>query len=134
MTRLLAIATLLYLPHLAEEAMTGMHDDPIIALALAPLLTLAPRHAVYLMFQGMLLVTLTTTLMFARGGLTRLFVVGAVGLALLGESHHLCRALFTLRYNPGLVTSLPMPLFGAHLLRVVRRAWPTSDLSLPLRT
>ncbi len=123
MTRLLAVGALLYAPHLAEEALTRMHDDPIIVAALAPLLTLEPRHAVYLMFQAMLLVTLGTTLLFARGGRARLLVLGALGLGLVAESHHVIRALVTLRYDSGLVTSLPMPLFGAIVLHTVGRAW-----------
>lgn len=33
MRRLLGLALVLYLPHLAEEALLGMHDDPIIRAA-----------------------------------------------------------------------------------------------------
>jgi hypothetical protein len=117
--RLLGLALLLYIPHLAEEAFLGMHDDPIIRAALEPILTLSPRHAVYLMFQLMLLVTLVSTLLFASGVRGQTLVMSVLGIALLAESHHLIRACLTLHYNPGLLTSLPMPLFGIRVLRTL---------------
>ena len=123
LTSLLALALACYVPHITEEALTGMHDDPGIVLALAPLASLSPRHAAYLTFQVMMLLLLATTLAFARGGKARLFVVGVLGASLVGEGHHLVHALFTLSYNSGLVTSLPMPLAGAFILRSVAREW-----------
>lgn len=124
MTRLLGVAIALYVPHLAEEALTHMHDDPLIVTALAPLAELSARHASYLVFQVMLALTLATTLMFSLGGRARLAVMTVLGLALLAEGHHVLRALATLHYDSGLVTSLPMPLFGAYLLRHILRAPP----------
>ena len=51
MNRALAVASAFYLPHLLEEALTGMHDDALIVAAFAPLANLEPRHAAYLVFQ-----------------------------------------------------------------------------------
>ena len=127
-TDLLGLSLLWYLPHLAEEALTGMHDDPILAAALSPFAALSPRHAVYLMFQAMLAVTLGTTFLFARGGGARLAVMATLGAALVAEGHHALRALAALRYNSGLVTSLPMPLLGVYVLRSVARGWPPPAL------
>jgi hypothetical protein len=120
---LLGLATIVYLPHLAEEALTKMHDDPLIVSALAPLSQLSPRHAAYLVFQTMLALTLMTTFAFGKGGKWRLVVMAVIAVSLLAEGHHLVRAAMTLRYNSGLVTSLPMPALGAYLLYRVTRAW-----------
>jgi hypothetical protein len=120
--RLLALAIALYVPHLAEEAMTGMHDDPIIATSLAPLTELSPRHAAYLVFQIMIVVALATTLAFARGGHWRLVVMFVVGTSLLAEVHHLIRGTFTLHYNPGLLTAFPLPVLGAYVLHHIVRS------------
>ncbi len=131
LTTLFALALAVYLPHIAEEALTGMHDDPGIVLALSPLAGLSPRHAVYLTFQVMMLVTLVTALLVSRGGKPRLLVLAVLGVSLLGEAHHLVHALFTLQYNSGLVTSLPMPVVGVILLRRVLREWATPSPALP---
>ena len=120
--RLLALAIALYLPHLTEEALTGMHDDPIVAAALAPLTELSPRHAAYLVFQAMIVVTLATALAFGKGGRWRLLVMFVVGTSLLAEVHHLIRVTFTLHYNPGLLTALPMPVLGAYVLYHIVRS------------
>ena len=48
------------------------------------------------------------------------FGVG-LGLALVCEAHHAIRALATLHDNPGFITSLPMPVVGAFVLRTVFR-------------
>lgn len=117
MKRLLALATAVYVPHLVEEALTGMHDDPIIVHAFTVLAELSPRHASYLVFQIMLALVLVTTLAWAMGGPGRLAVIAALGVALVGEGHHILSALYTLHYNSGLITALPMPFVGAYLLK-----------------
>ncbi len=119
-----------YLPHLLEEALTGMHEDPVVAPALSLLLELPPRHAVYLTFQLMMVLLLAAIVAYSRGGRPRLLVLGAIGVALLGEAHHVVRAVATLSPNSGLVTSLPMPFVGSLLLGAVARAWrlPASTL------
>jgi hypothetical protein len=123
MTRLLRIAFALYVPHLVEEGLTGMHDDALIVRAFEPLASLSPRHASYLVFQIMLAITLLTTFLFAAGGRQRLVVVSVIGFSLVAEAHHLLRALWTLHGNSGLVTSLPMPIFGVYMLRRVIQEW-----------
>jgi hypothetical protein len=120
--RLLALAIVLYVPHLTEEAMTGMHDDPIVAAALAPLTALSPRHAAYLVFQTMMVVTLATALAFGKGGHWRVLVMFVIGTSLLAEAHHLIRAAFTLHYNPGLLTAFPMPVLGAYIVHRIARS------------
>ena len=65
---LLALATAAYVPHLIEEALTGMHDDPLVVAALAGLAQLSTRHAAYLVFQAMFVLVLASTLAFALGG------------------------------------------------------------------
>ena len=124
MRRELALCLALYAPHLAEEALTGMHDDPIVVSVMAPLASLPPRHAAYLVFQVMLGLALAMTLLFSLGGPARLALMGALGAALLAEAHHAVRAVAAGAYNPGLVTSLPMPLVGAVVVARVARAWP----------
>jgi hypothetical protein len=113
MKRLLGLALALYLPHLLDEALTGMHDDPLIVAAYARLAHLGARHAAYLVFQVTLALGLGATFLFARGGRARLTVMGVLGLALLAEAHHAVRALSTLSYDSGLCTSLPLPFLGA---------------------
>ena len=130
MKRLLGWALVLYLPHMTEEALTQMHDDPLIVAALTPLLALSPRHAVYLMFQVMFLLALGGALLLAAGGRARLAVMSMIGLALLAEGHHALRACLTLHYDSGLVTSLPMPVFGAHLLRIIAGQWQRTTTPL----
>lgn len=126
MTRLLGVVAAVYMPHLTEEALTKMYDDPIIVALLAPFAELAPRHAAYLMFQAMLAVTLGAAFAFGLGGKPRIAVVAAFGVALLAEAHHLVRACVALHYNSGLLTSLPMPILGLYVLRRVTLAWPLS--------
>jgi len=115
----LALALAGYAPHLAEESLTGMHDDPLIVAAFRPLSDLSARHATYLVFQIMLLLLLGTTLLFSLGGRPQRLVMLLLGVALLAESHHVIRALGTLQYNSGLATSLPLPVTGVLLLRRV---------------
>jgi hypothetical protein len=132
MKRLLGLALALYLPHLLDEALTGMHDDPLIVAAYAPLTHLGPRHAAYLVFQVTLALGLGATFLFACGGRARLAVMGVLGLALLAEAHHAVRALGTLSYDSGLVTSLPLPFLGAlvvHHVIAARRILACSTTS-----
>jgi Protein of unknown function with HXXEE motif len=113
MKRTLALIGAVYVPHLVEEAVTGMHDDRLIVAAYGPLSQLEPRHASYLVFQIMLAIAIGMTLAWSRGERGQRVVVALLGLALLAESHHVLRALVTLSYNSGLLTSLPMPFIGA---------------------
>jgi hypothetical protein len=122
LTAPLSLSLALYVPHVAEEALTGMHDDPVVAAAYAPLAALSPRHAATLVFQAMVIVTLATALAFAAGGWARTVVVTVLAASLLSEAHHLVRAFVSLHYVSGLFTSLPMPFAGLHLLRSVARA------------
>lgn len=116
MRRELALIGAVYVPHLVEEALTGMHDDRLIVSAYTPLSRLEPRHATYLVFQIMMVVSLAMTLAWSRGGNARRAVIGVLGIALLAESHHSIRALATMSYDSGLVTSIPMPFIGALVL------------------
>ena len=128
----IGLCLLAYAPHLVEEHATRMHDDPLIVFALRPLSHLTQREAAYMVFQVMMLLALGMTYLWSLGGRARDAVLFAVALALLGESHHVARALASLEYNSGLVTSLPMPFIGALVLRslfVRRRALAvTGDL------
>jgi len=120
-TRMLGASLLVYLPHLVEEALTRMYDDPLMVFALGPLATLSPRQAGYLVFQAMLLVTVATAYLVSLGGRWRTGVLLVLGLALVGEAHHLVRAAVTLHYNSGLATALPMPIVGYFILRACTR-------------
>jgi hypothetical protein len=117
--RWLGLCLLVYAPHLVEEALTRMYDDTLIVSAFEPLAELSPRHATYLVFQIMLAAALAMTFLFSLGGRARLSVMAVLGFALLCESHHAVRALGTLHYDSGLITSLPMPIVGALLLRKI---------------
>ena len=128
MTRWLALVLAVYVPHVLEEALTGMHDDPLIVAALAPLESLTARHSAYLVFQIMLLASLGLTLLFSLGDRARRLVLLGLGVALAMESHHALRALFTHAYNPGLLTSLPMPVVG---FLVMRRLFSSSKPLFP---
>ena len=119
MNRLLLLCLLVYAPHLVEEHVTRMCDDPILVRALGGLASMPARQAAYLVFQVMLAVALGMTYLFSRGGRSRDAVMIALGVALLAESHHLARWLVTREYNPGLLTALPMPFAGAWVLRAV---------------
>ena len=130
MRRALAVCLALYVPHLAEEAMTRMHDDPLIVSAFEPLSGLSARHAAYLVFQIMLAMALGMTLLFSLGGRARLAVMAGLGVAMILEGHHALRAIRSLAYNPGLFTSLPMPFAGALVLaRLARTARSSLRLS-----
>jgi Protein of unknown function with HXXEE motif len=119
MNRLMQLCLGLYVPHLLEEGFTRMYDDPLIVFALAPLSGFSPRQAAYLIFQLMLGVSLSMTYLYGLGGRFRDAVMVVLSLALLGESHHALRWLASHQYNPGLLTSLPMPVLGAFILRAV---------------
>jgi hypothetical protein len=118
-TRSLLLILAVYAPHLLEEALTGMYDDPIIVAAYAPLASLSARHAAYLVFQLMLVLALGMTLLATLGHRARSVLLGALAAALLGESHHILRALVTHAYNSGLVTATPMLVVGVLLARRV---------------
>lgn len=123
MKRSLAVALALLAPHLLEEALLGMHDDPVIVAAYAPIAHLGARHAAYLVFQTTLAVGLLATLLIALGGAAGRLAMGVLSVALLAEAHHAVRALWTWSPNVGLATSLPLPVFGALIAsRVVRGA------------
>ena len=128
MTRWLALLLLVYAPHLLEEALTGMHDDPLIVAAFAPLALLSSRHAAYLVFQIMLAFSLGMALLVSVGERARPFLLAGLALALLCESHHVLRSLVSHAYNPGLVTSLPMPIVG---IVVLARALRSSHHHVP---
>jgi hypothetical protein len=120
--RLVGIATLVYLPHLTEEALTGMANDPIIVFVsrwlaqISVLARLGEREAAYLAFQVTFAVALVAAWLFARGGRSQVFVLVALGLALVAEAHHPIRALALQRIGPGLTTSLPMPFAGIFVI------------------
>ncbi len=117
MNRRFSLVVLLYLPHLFEEALTGMHDDAPIAAAYAVFASLGPRHAAYLVFQVTFALALAAMALAAWGERSQRLLLGVLAIALVGEGHHLVRAISTLSYNPGLVTALPLPFAGAWLLR-----------------
>jgi hypothetical protein len=116
MKRWLLLVLVVYAPHLLEEHLTGMWNDPLIARALEPVAALPAREAAYATFQAMLIVALVMTYAFSRGGLARRAVLGSLAVALVCEAHHLVRAAATLSYNSGLLTALPMPILGGFLL------------------
>jgi hypothetical protein len=116
MERWLLPVLVVYVPHLLEEHLTGMWNDPLIKRAFEPLAALPAGEATYATFQAMLVVALGMTYAFSRGGLARRAVLASLGIALVCEAHHLVRAAATLSYNSGLLTALPMPLLGGWLL------------------
>lgn len=116
MERWLVPIMIVYAPHLLEEHVTGMWNDPLIARAFEPLAALPAREATYAVFQTMLALALGMTYAFSRGGIARRAVLASLGVALVCEAHHLVRAAVTLSYNSGLLTALPMPLLGGWLL------------------
>ena len=67
MTRWLGLCLAVYAPHLLEEALTRMYDDPLIVYAFEPLSHLSTRHSTYLVFQMMLAVALGMTFLFSLG-------------------------------------------------------------------
>jgi hypothetical protein len=119
MNRLMQLCLGLYLPHLLEEGFTRMYDDPLIVFALRPLSSFSPRQAAYLVFQLMLGTSLAMTYLYGLGGRSRDAVMVVLSLTLLCESHHVLRWLASQQYNPGLLTSLPMPVLGAFILKAV---------------
>jgi hypothetical protein len=116
MKRRLLAALVVYAPHLVEEQLTRIDDEPWMARALRPFAASSPTHAAYSVFQVMLVVGLAMTLAFSLGGPARRLVMLILGLSLVGESHHAIRFFASHHYNSGLVTSLPMPLVGALIL------------------
>jgi hypothetical protein len=123
--QVMRLCLLVYVPHMIEEYATGMYDDPLVVLAFTPLAHLAPRQATYLVFQVMMGVALGMSYLVSRGGRGRDLVIGGLALALIGEGHHVLRFAASQGYNPGLVTSLPMPVLGGLLLRALAgRPWP----------
>ena len=134
MSRWLLLVLAAYAPHLVEEALTGMSDDPLIVAAYAPFAGLSARHAAYLVFQLMLALSLGVALLTSLGGRAHVVLLAGLALALLAESHHVLRALVTHTYNSGLVTSLWMPIVGALLARKVVTTFylePTAALARP---
>jgi len=119
MKRLLFACIVVYLPHLLEEHLTHMADDPLIVFGLAPIADWPARAAAYLVFQVMLALSLVMTLAFAAGGWAQKAVLASLGLALVAESHHLVRFAITHRYASGLYTAWPMPFVGAFVLFTV---------------
>jgi hypothetical protein len=122
-TRWLLLVLAVYAPHLVEEALTGMHDDPIIVAAFTPFASLSARHAAYLVFQLMLALSLGVALLTSLGGPSHVVLRAGLAVALVAESHHILRALVAHTYNSGLITSLPMPVVGALLARRVLSTW-----------
>jgi hypothetical protein len=120
MQRRLLLALVVYAPHLLEEHLTGMWNDPLIVRAFAPLAALPARQAAYLLFQIMLGMSLLMTYAFSCGRAGRRIVLGAIAVALLCESHHVIRAVATHSYNSGLVSAWPMPALGAWILWKLR--------------
>jgi hypothetical protein len=131
--RWLGLCLLAYAPHLLEEHLTGMHDDPLIVLAFDHAMAGLPaREAAYLVFQLMMIVMLTAAYLVGLGGRWRDAVMTVLALSLLAESHHLVRALTTLEYNAGALTSLPMPVLGAAILwTLLRRSTPKAPDEAP---
>jgi hypothetical protein len=116
MQRALLMCLLVYAPHLVEEHVAGMWNDPVIVAGLAAVSGMPARQAAYLVFQIMLGLGLLTTYAWGLGDRSRRLVLAALAVALLAEAHHIVRALADHHYNAGLVTSLPMPFAGALVL------------------
>jgi hypothetical protein len=117
MKRLLFAAICVYAPHLLEEYLTRMWDDPLLAPALHLFAGWSVDHAVYCMFQVMFALLCITVLAFSYAGRPRNLVMTAFAVALLAESHHAIRFLISHQYNSGLVTSFAMPIVGALIFR-----------------
>jgi hypothetical protein len=115
-----------YAPHLLEEHLTHMADDPLIVFAVSAFQNGSARDAGYLVFQIMMMVSLTMTLLFSLGGAPRNIVMGALAFSLLAESHHLIRFLISPHYNSGLLTALPMPVVGILIFRSLFQKEKTS--------
>jgi len=114
-----SVALAAYAPHLLEEHVSGMADEPWIRLVFEPLEQMPTPAAAYLVFQATFVLMLAMTALYALGGRARALVLFVLGLALLAESHHVVRALFTFEWNPGLLTAAPMPIVGFVLVRAV---------------
>jgi hypothetical protein len=122
-TRWLGLCVAVYAPHLLEEHVMEMHDDPMLVSAFDRAFAGVPaREASYLVFQLMMIVALVAAYLSSLGGRARDAVLAALALALLAESHHVIRALATLHYNAGALTSLPMPILGAAIALSLVRA------------
>jgi len=121
MKRLISLAICVYAPHLLEEYFTEMWRDPLLAPVLDGLTQWTPQHAAYFVFQVMLALLLTTTLLFGLGGKPQKAVLLVLGVSLLAESHHAIRFVVSHSYNSGLVSSLPMPIVGASIVLAIFR-------------
>lgn len=114
-------ALAVYAPHLLEEHVADMANDPIILAVTSPFMHVPVGEAMYATFQATLIFSLVMLALYAVGGWARMLVLAGLGVALLAEAHHLVRAALTLSWNAGLFTAAPMPLLGAALLSVVAR-------------
>ncbi len=132
-TRLLEVSVAFYLLHILEEALGPMHDDPIIVAAYEGLAPLGARHAAYLVFQITFSLGLVGMLLVSHRGLGRRALFAVLGAALVAELHHPVRALLAWASNPGLITSLPLPLFGALLLYRALLGSPGREKTSPSR-
>jgi hypothetical protein len=75
---------------------------------------------VVLVFAVVLLVQ-TFVYGLLSGGALRLLGPGFIGLAALGESHHVIKTILRAEYFPGAVTAVPYVIVGALVLRAVAR-------------
>lgn len=132
--RALLLALAVYVPHLLQEHVEGMWRDPVVAPALAPLAGMSGSQAGYVVFQIMFAGLLALPAVWMIGPRARALLLGALGLALVAESHHVVRAIASGATNAGLWTSLPMPLVGALVVWRAARQPPSGGGKAKPRT
>ena len=111
--------------HMGEQLLTSIEEYHAIRRALAQYYAMFDPTAADSV--SVILITIVWTkvslLVYAvlREGLPRLFVIGFLGLFAAAEAHHVIQAFAGVRYDPGLVTSVPYAALGVLMLDAVWR-------------
>lgn len=107
-----AISIPLFIIHGIEEFVTHFYDIDAHDQAVFGILSGLSNHgATFVVFQVMLWLLLTISLLLLLGPKWQFNVLALVGLIYLYELHHIYKAIMIGGYYPGLITSLAFPFF-----------------------
>ncbi|MHB1086210.1 MAG: HXXEE domain-containing protein [Minisyncoccota bacterium] len=107
-----ALSIPLFIAHGVEEFLTHFYDIDAHDQAIFGILSGLSNHgATFVVFQVMLWLLLTISLLLLLGPKWQFNVLALVGLIYLYELHHIYKAIMIGGYYPGLITSLAFPSF-----------------------
>lgn len=107
------LSILVFIAHGIEEFITHFYDSDSHSQAIFGIFSSLSNHgATFVIFQIMLWLLLTISLLLLLGGKWQFYTFSIIGIIYIYEFHHIIKAIGAQGYYPGLYTSLAFPIIA----------------------